>query len=147
MRHVAGFLSTGDSVLPGNLAFKDQLLALHWVQDNIRDLGGDPRQVTLFGISAGAMSVHLHILSPLSAGKGIPKTVACVPVSKYSYRSLVQVSQRTILYPQDCSIGPSCSQARRCCLIPSLPLARVPSASARHSIVPAKRATNSCPVS
>lgn len=63
-----GFLSTGDSVLPGNLGLKDQTLALHWVQDNINDLGGDPTQVTIFGISAGGISSHLHILSPSSAG-------------------------------------------------------------------------------
>ncbi|XP_050695281.1 cholinesterase 1-like isoform X1 [Eriocheir sinensis] len=61
-------LSTGDDVLPGNLFLKDQTLALRWVQDNIRDLGGDPQQVTIFGISAGGISVHLHVLSPRSAG-------------------------------------------------------------------------------
>ncbi|XP_063867418.1 cholinesterase 1-like [Scylla paramamosain] len=63
-----GFLSTGDSVLPGNLGLKDQTLALQWIQDNIMDLGGDPNRVTIFGISAGGVSSHLHILSPSSAG-------------------------------------------------------------------------------
>ncbi|XP_045127510.1 juvenile hormone esterase-like [Portunus trituberculatus] len=63
-----GFLSTGDNVLPGNLGLKDQTLALQWVQDNINDLGGDPNQVTIFGVSAGGISSHLHILSPSSAG-------------------------------------------------------------------------------
>ncbi|KAK8391303.1 hypothetical protein O3P69_017135 [Scylla paramamosain] len=63
-----GFLSTGDSVLPGNLGLKDQTLALQWVQDNINELGGDPKQVTIFGISAGGVLSHLHILSPSSEG-------------------------------------------------------------------------------
>ncbi|ROT70812.1 JHE-like carboxylesterase 1 [Penaeus vannamei] len=63
-----GFLSTEDSELPGNLGLKDQRLALLWVQDNIRDLGGNPGQVTLFGESAGAGSVHFHVLSPMSSG-------------------------------------------------------------------------------
>lgn len=63
-----GFLSTEDSVLPGNLGLKDQRLALLWVQDNIRDLGGNPGQVTLFGESAGAGAVHFHVLSPMSSG-------------------------------------------------------------------------------
>ncbi|KAK8391506.1 hypothetical protein O3P69_017223 [Scylla paramamosain] len=65
---ILGFLSTGDNVLPGNLGLKDQILALQWVQDNIMELGGDPNQVTIFGISAGGMSVHFHILSPLATG-------------------------------------------------------------------------------
>ncbi|XP_042225142.1 venom carboxylesterase-6-like [Homarus americanus] len=63
-----GFLSTEDSTLPGNLGLKDQTLALRWVQDNIRDLGGDPNKVTIFGQSAGAASVHLQVLSPHARG-------------------------------------------------------------------------------
>ena len=47
-------------------------MALRWVQDNIMDLGGDPMQVTIFGVSAGGMSVHYHILSPASKGKTAP---------------------------------------------------------------------------
>ncbi|XP_063612199.1 venom carboxylesterase-6-like, partial [Penaeus indicus] len=62
------FLSTGDSEIPGNLGLKDQTMALRWVQDNIRAFGGDPAKVTIFGESAGAASVHFHILSPMSAG-------------------------------------------------------------------------------
>ncbi|XP_042887731.1 cocaine esterase-like isoform X2 [Penaeus japonicus] len=63
-----GFLSTGDSALPGNLGLKDQVMALRWVQDNIRNFGGDPDKVTIFGESAGGASVHFHILSPMSTG-------------------------------------------------------------------------------
>ncbi|XP_042887296.1 venom carboxylesterase-6-like [Penaeus japonicus] len=63
-----GFLSTGDTVLPGNLGLKDQTLALQWVKDNIRDLGGDPDKVTLFGVSSGASSAHLQVLSPYAQG-------------------------------------------------------------------------------
>ncbi|XP_047470925.1 venom carboxylesterase-6-like isoform X2 [Penaeus chinensis] len=63
-----GFLSTEDSELPGNLGLQDQTLALRWVKDNIRDLGGDPDKVTIFGESAGGASVHFHVLSPMSEG-------------------------------------------------------------------------------
>ncbi|XP_054273063.1 esterase FE4-like isoform X1 [Macrosteles quadrilineatus] len=63
-----GFLSTGDSVLPGNLGLKDQLSALKWVQKNIHHFGGDKDSVTIFGESAGGASVHFHMLSPKSQG-------------------------------------------------------------------------------
>ncbi|XP_059849296.1 carboxylesterase 5A-like isoform X1 [Hypanus sabinus] len=64
---VAGFLSTGDEWARGNFGFLDQVAALQWVQRNIGQFGGDPRQVTLFGESVGSLSVSLHALSPLSA--------------------------------------------------------------------------------
>ncbi|XP_071528390.1 pyrethroid hydrolase Ces2a-like [Panulirus ornatus] len=65
---VLGFLSTEDSVLPGNLGLKDQTLALRWVQDNIREFGGDPDKVTLAGQSSGADSVHYQVLTPKAKG-------------------------------------------------------------------------------
>ncbi|XP_054749902.2 uncharacterized protein LOC129255582 [Lytechinus pictus] len=61
-----GFLSTGDQSAPGNFGMMDQIMALQWIQDNISNFGGDPTQVTIFGQSAGATSIGLHLLSPLS---------------------------------------------------------------------------------
>ncbi|XP_074599285.1 acetylcholinesterase-like isoform X2 [Brevipalpus obovatus] len=62
-----GFLNMGTKTAPGNQGLHDQVMALKWIQTNIKYFGGDPSQVTLFGQSAGAISVGLHYLSPMSS--------------------------------------------------------------------------------
>ncbi|XP_065216365.1 juvenile hormone esterase-like [Planococcus citri] len=63
-----GFLGLNNNQISGNFGLKDQTLALQWVKENIAKFGGDPNSVTLLGESAGAMSIHLHMFSPLSKG-------------------------------------------------------------------------------
>ncbi|KAH7046988.1 Carboxylesterase, partial [Linnemannia elongata] len=56
------------SVIPGNQAFRDQILALQWVQANIPSFGGDPTRVTVFGQSAGAHSIRAFLSTPSAFG-------------------------------------------------------------------------------
>ncbi|XP_078524658.1 fatty acyl-CoA hydrolase precursor, medium chain-like isoform X2 [Lissotriton helveticus] len=63
-----GFFSTGDEHAHGNWGLLDQVAALQWVQENIFYFGGNPDSVTIFGDSAGGISVSALVLSPLSKG-------------------------------------------------------------------------------
>ncbi|XP_050035949.1 acetylcholinesterase-1-like [Dermacentor andersoni] len=65
---IFGFLSLETSDMPSNVGLWDQHMVLEWVRENIASFGGDPRQVTIGGQSAGATSVALHAASPRSKG-------------------------------------------------------------------------------
>jgi para-nitrobenzyl esterase len=52
----------------GNYAYMDQIAALQWVRQNITAFGGNPKNVTIFGFSAGGVSVHSMLASPQARG-------------------------------------------------------------------------------
>lgn len=75
-----GFLSLQDPTLeiPGNAGLKDQNLALKWIRKNCSSFGADSNNITLFGESAGANSVILHMVSEMSNGL-FEKAIAMSP--------------------------------------------------------------------
>ena len=72
-----GFLALNNSETYGNYGLADQITALDWVHEHIRNFGGDPNRITIFGQSAGAASVRALLASP----KAIGKYAAAVPQS------------------------------------------------------------------
>uniref|UniRef100_A0A914R0N2 Carboxylesterase type B domain-containing protein n=1 Tax=Panagrolaimus davidi TaxID=227884 RepID=A0A914R0N2_9BILA len=59
-----GFFTTGDSNAPGNYGLWDQVEALKFIQKVIHDFNGNPKEVTIFGVSAGGASCSWLSLSP-----------------------------------------------------------------------------------
>ena len=58
----------GENEAGGNFGLWDQLAAIRWVKENIEAFGGDPENISVFGQSAGAMSLQALAVSPLSRG-------------------------------------------------------------------------------
>ncbi|XP_066150132.1 para-nitrobenzyl esterase-like [Euwallacea fornicatus] len=99
---VFGFLSTEDLECPGNIASKDNLAVLKWVQRNIQYFGGDPNKVTLLGQSAGASLVTILLLSPKAKGlfqRAILMSGSNLPFWTY------QTEQRRIAFDLGFSLG------------------------------------------
>ncbi|XP_031333110.1 putative inactive carboxylesterase 4 isoform X2 [Photinus pyralis] len=66
--NILGFLSTEDMEAPGNYGLKDQILALKWVQKHIKSFCGNESNITVFGESAGSISVSYLTQTPLTKG-------------------------------------------------------------------------------
>lgn len=91
-----------------NLALRDQRLALHWVQENIKAFGGNPRKFTIWGENAGAFSVAMQLVAYVgrddgpfwsaiqqSGGVSVSGRLATVAFSQPAYDSLVKATNCT----------------------------------------------------
>ena len=90
-----GFLAHGELAKEdpdghsGNYGILDQIYALQWVQRNIKNFGGDPSKVTIFGESSGAMSCNILCASPLA--KGLFR--ACISESGAFMSAMTEINQ------------------------------------------------------
>lgn len=58
--------------LKNNAGLWDQVMALQWIQDNVRNFGGDPKTVTVFGRFTGSMSISILLSSPVVINSEVP---------------------------------------------------------------------------
>lgn len=65
---ILGFFKTDLPEFAGNAGLFDQVEALKWIKQNAKAFGGDPDQITVWGQSAGAISIGYHMVSPVSEG-------------------------------------------------------------------------------
>lgn len=99
-----GFLYLGDGI--ANLGLLDQVAALEWVRDNIAAFGGDPNNVTIFGESAGALSIGTLLsmrraeglfrraIAQSGAAQHVSSTETALRVSQYLVRKLDVTASR-----------------------------------------------------
>ncbi|RDW82155.1 hypothetical protein BP6252_03267 [Coleophoma cylindrospora] len=122
-----GFLPLDGSL---NLGLKDQALLLEWVQENVAAFGGDPDNVTLMGISAGAHSIGHHIMHPKTKPlfhKAIVESGATTARAVYPYTChLHQTQLQIFLEHAGLSSVPPCDLFKA---LQSLPFSTIKSAS------------------
>ena len=82
-----GFLVSLPDGLVGNAAIFDQQAAFRWVSRNAAQFGGDASRVTLFGESAGAMSIAVH-LTMRSSAPLFQQAIVQSNIASYQYRTL-----------------------------------------------------------
>jgi len=90
----------------GSYAYMDQIAALKWIKENIAAFGGDANNVTIFGFSAGGVSVHSLLTIPAAkglfhkaiseSGGGRDGVLTGRPINKENADSLYPVSAETI---------------------------------------------------
>ena len=104
---IFGFFNLNSPEAAGNQGLKDQVMALKWVKKHVRNFGGDPNRITIFGQSAGGFAVGLHMISPNTKGlfrRAILQSGSPVVFDQF-YQNTVNIAKRLVQYV-DCEEKP-----------------------------------------
>ncbi|XP_067128491.1 cholinesterase-like [Centruroides vittatus] len=108
-----GFANFNNEDARGNMGMLDQVMALKWVHQNIESFGGDKNLITVFGQSAGAISIAHHMISPLT--KGLFKRAILQSGSNYQEYFAVNTTfnrENTVILSQE--VGCNVSDILKC---------------------------------
>ena len=113
---VLGFLAGNTIGFNGNYGIKDQTAALEWVQRNISRFGGDPANVMLFGESAGAQSVALHLTITASNHQTLFKNGVTESNYGIQYMPIASAQQKATQYTKKAGCGGVIAKLQPACL-------------------------------